>query len=180
MANFFEKLKKGMGIEIPSEQNEEEKEEQVQISQPLSKTGRDLKKKLAKKNQGVEAETDKEEIEEKKEKWPEPEGELAVDVYQTDEELVIQSAVAGVKPEELNVSLEGDVLSIEGERKKPKEEEEADYLIQECYWGRFSRKIILPAEINAEKIDATFKDGILTIRIQKATKERKKKIVVKG
>jgi HSP20 family protein len=160
MANFFEKLKKGMGIEIPVE--EEKKKEEV-------------KEKEKKKEVQLK---EKEEKEEEK-KWPEPEGELAVDMYQTDEELVILSAIAGVKPEDLNLYLEGDMLFIEGERKKPTEEK-GDYFLQECYWGKFSRKIVLPVEINPEKILATFRDGILTIRIQKISKERRKKISIKS
>jgi len=162
MANFFEKLKRGMGIEVPVEEEKEKREKkEIQL------------KKEEEKNQK------KEEKIEEKERWPEPEGELAVDMYQTDEELVILSAIAGVKAEDLNLYLEGDVIFIEGERKKPIEEK-GDYFLQECYWGRFSRKIVLPVEINPEKISATFKDGILTIRIQKISKERKRKILIKS
>jgi HSP20 family protein len=157
MANFFEKLKRGMGIEVPVE---EKKGEEVK--------GKEEKKEVRLK-----------EKEEKRERWPEPEGELAVDMYQTDEELVIQSPIAGIKSEDLNLYLEGDVLFIEGERKRPTEEK-GDYFLQECYWGKFSRKIVLPVEINPEKISATFKDGILTIRIQKISKERRRKILIKS
>jgi len=162
MTNFFEKLKRGMGIEVPVE---EEKEE--------------VKERGRKKEIPLKKEEEKKEEKTEKEKWPEPEGELAVDMYQTDEELVILSAIAGVKAENLNLYLEGDVIFIEGERKKPIEEK-GDYFLQECYWGRFSRKIVLPVEINPEKISATFKDGILTIRIQKISKERKRKILIKS
>jgi HSP20 family protein len=166
MANFFEKLKKGMGIEIPVE--EEKKKEEVKEKGEIEVKEKEKKKEVQLK-----------EKEKREEKWPQPEGELAVDMYQTDEELVILSAIAGVRPEDLNLYLEGDVLFIEGERKKPTEEK-GDYFLQECYWGRFSRKIVLPVEINPEKISATFKDGILTIRIQKISKERRKKILIKS
>ena len=149
MAKFFEKLKKGMGIEVQVEE-EKKREEKVEIKEKREK-----------------------------ERWPELEGELAVDMYQTENELVILSAIAGVKPEDLNLYLEGEVIFIEGERKKPIDEE-GDYFLQECYWGKFSRKIVLPVEINPEKISATFKDGILTIRIQKLSKERKRKILIKS
>jgi HSP20 family protein len=163
MANFFEKLKRGMGIEVPVE--EERKKEEVKEKKEIEVREREKKKEV--------------QLKEKKEKWPEPEGELAVDMYQTDEELVIQSPIAGIKSEDLNLYLEGDVLFIEGERKKPTEEK-GDYFLQECYWGRFSRKIVLPVEINPDKISATFKDGILTIRIQKVSKERRRKILIKS
>jgi HSP20 family protein len=168
MANFFEKLKKGMGIEVPVE--EEKKKEEIKEKKEIEVKEREKKREVQLK--------EKEEKREE-EKWPEPEGELAVDMYQTDEELVIQSTIAGIKSEDLSLYLEGDMLFIEGERKKPTEEK-GDYFLQECYWGRFSRKIVLPVEINPDKISATFKDGILTIRIQKVSKERKRKILIKS
>jgi HSP20 family protein len=168
MTNFFEKLKKGMGIEIPVE--EEKKKEEAKEKKEIEARGKEKKK-------GIQLKEKEEKREE--EKWPQPEGELAVDMYQTDEELVILSAIAGVKPEDLSLYLEGDVLFIEGERKKPTEEK-GDYFLQECYWGKFSRKIVLPVEINPEKISATFKDGILTIRLQKISKERRRKISIKS
>jgi len=164
MANFLKKLKKGMGIEVTEEVEEKKEKERklIEISEE-------------KKEEEINFEEKK--VEE--ENWPEAEGELAVDMYQTDEELVIQSAIAGVKPEDLNLFLEGDILFIEGERKKPFEEE-GEYFLRECYWGKFSRKIVLPVEVNPEKISASFKDGILTIRIQKLSKEKRKKILIKG
>jgi HSP20 family protein len=167
MTNFFEKLKKGMGIEVPV--GEEKKKEELKEKKEIEVREREKKKGVQLKEKGAK----------KEEKWPEPEGELAIDMYQTDEELVILSAIAGVKPEDLNLYLEGDMLFIEGERKKPIQES-GDYFLQECYWGKFSRKIVLPVEINPEKILATFKDGILTIRIQKISKERKRKISIKS
>jgi HSP20 family protein len=169
MANFFEKLKKGMGIEISVEE-EGAKEKSTEKTEKEEKKVR--KKETEEKKQ-------EEVLETTEEKWPESEGELAVDMYQTDEELVIQSPIAGVKSEDINLYLEGDVFFIEGERKKPIEEK-GDYFLQECYWGKFSRKIVLPVEINPEKISATFKDGILTIRIQKISRERKRKILIKS
>lgn len=165
MANFFEKLKKGMGIEVPvEEEKKREEKKEIEVKEREKKREVQLKEKEEKREE---------------EKWPEPEGELAVDMYQTDEELVIQSTIAGIKSEDLSLYLEGDMLFIEGERKKPTEEK-GDYFLQECYWGKFSRKIVLPVEINPEKISATFKDGILTIRIQKISKERRKKILIKS
>jgi len=114
-----------------------------------------------------------------KEKWmKEPEGQLTVDVYQTDSHLIIQSAIAGVKPEELDLKLEDDRVVIRGERQNPVEES-GDYFTKECYWGPFSREIILPVEVNLHGVEAEMKDGILIIRVPKVTKERIKKIVVK-
>ncbi len=117
---------------------------------------------------------------EDKEKWLQPEGELAVDVYQTEEEIVIQSTIAGIKPESLDISVENDVVTIRGIRKRPEETGERDYFYQECYWGPFSRKIILPEETDPSRTDATMKEGVLTIRIPKIQKEKKRKVMVKG
>lgn len=115
----------------------------------------------------------------KKEKLFTPKGQLTVDVYQTEKELVIQSAVAGIKLKDLDISIEKDKLTIEGKREKPLENEERNYFYQECYWGPFSREIILPAEVDPSRSQATFKEGILTIRIPKIEKEKERKIEVK-
>jgi HSP20 family protein len=180
MANFFEKLKKGMGIEIPVEEEKSIGEVKEKPKEEKKRVKKEVNQKIELKVEEVEKTKEKKEIEKPKEKeeWLEKEGELAVDVYQTEEELVIQSAIAGVKPEQLNVSLEGDTITIEGERQRPSEG--GDYFVQECYWGKFSRKIILPIEINPDKIEATFKDGILTIRLQKISKEKRRKILIKS
>ena len=114
-----------------------------------------------------------------KEKWPTAEGQLAVDIYQTEKDLIIQSAIAGVKPDNLDITIEEDLLSIKGERKRPEEEEEGDYFSQECYWGKFSRQIILPVEVDPTRINATLKEGILTLRTHKISRKKKRKITVK-
>jgi len=114
-----------------------------------------------------------------KEKIFEPEGQLAIDVFQTEKELVIQSAVAGIKLKDLDISIEKDRLAIKGKREKQVEDKEINYFYQECYWGPFSREIILPAEVDPSKAQATFKEGILTIRMPKIEREKKKKIEVK-
>jgi len=115
----------------------------------------------------------------KKEKIFTLEGQLTVDVYQTEKELVIQSAVAGIKLKDLDISIERDRLTIRGKREKPVESEKVNYFYQECYWGPFSREIILPAEVNPSRAQATFKEGILTIRMPKVEREKERKIEVK-
>ncbi len=107
------------------------------------------------------------------------EGQLAVDVYQTETELVIQSAIAGIKTEDLDISIESDSVIIRGIREHPPETGEKNYFYQECYWGQFSRQIILPEETDPGRAEATMKEGILTIRIPKIEKKEKKKILVK-
>lgn len=110
----------------------------------------------------------------------EHEGQLTVDVYQTPETIVVKSTIAGVKPEDLDVSITNDMVTIRGTRRHDEEVREEDYFYRECYWGSFSRSIILPVDIVAEKADASLKDGILTIRIPKAEALVTKRVKVRG
>lgn len=113
-------------------------------------------------------------------RWlPESEGQLAVDVYQTENEIVICSTVAGVKPEDLDISIENDMVSIRGRREKSEEVPPENYFCQECYFGPFSRSVVLPVEVDAEKGEAGIKEGILTVRVPKLKKDKAKKIEVK-
>ena len=109
-----------------------------------------------------------------------PEGELAVDVYQTEKDLVIQATIAGVRPEELDISIENDIITIRGNRERPGEQKERNYFYQECYWGPFSRQIISPEEIDPSRTQASMKEGVLTIRIPKIERKKKRKIEIKG
>lgn len=108
------------------------------------------------------------------------EGQLTIDVYQTDTEIVIKSTIAGVKPEDLDVSISNDMITIKGDRKNEETVEDNNYYYRECYWGSFSRSIVLPMDVLADKIDATLKNGILTIRLPKADITKTKKIQVRG
>ena len=108
------------------------------------------------------------------------EGQLTIDVYQTDTEIVIKSTIAGVKPEDLDVAINNDMLTIRGERKNDEQVLEENYYYQECYWGSFSRSVILPVDVLADKIEASMKNGILTVRMPKAINNRTKKIQVRG
>jgi HSP20 family protein len=110
----------------------------------------------------------------------ESEGQLTIDVYQTDNDIVIKSTIAGVKPEDLDVSISNDMITIRGERKQDEQINQENYYYQECYWGSFSRSVILPVDVLAEKIEASMKNGILTIRLPKAATNRMKKIQVRG
>ena len=108
------------------------------------------------------------------------EGQLTIDVYQTDNDIVIKSTIAGVKPEDLDVSINNDMITIRGERKKEEDVPEENYYYQECYWGNFSRSVILPVDVLPEKIEASMKNGILTIRLPKSDTTKTKKIQVPG
>jgi len=103
-----------------------------------------------------------------------PTGQLAIDAYETDNDIIVTAPIAGVDPADLEVAITDDVVSIEGERKQCDEAGEEDYFVQECYWGRFSRSYILPIEVDADKGSAEIKDGILTVKIPKTVKSQKR------
>ncbi len=246
MSSFFEKLKKGMGVEEPiadEEEVEKEKAEEETEEQPEEEPTEELEEEPEEKPEEEPTEEPKEETKEKKESEPKKEekkktnkaktnkalksriikikdrkevieekkkedeekeedkkenakekdlpeeknwsslnkaeeGQLAIDVYQTENELIIQSAVAGVKAENLDISMEQDIIVIKGNRQKPFEEQ-GDYFIQECFWGPFSREIILPAEVDPTRASAEMKNNILTIKIPKIIREKKRKIIVR-
>lgn len=108
------------------------------------------------------------------------EGQLTIDVYQTEGEIVIKSTIAGVKPEDLDVSINNDMVTIKGERKNEEVVSGENYYYQECYWGVFSRSVVLPIDIISDKAEASLKNGILTIRLPKADVTKVKKIQVRG
>ena len=108
------------------------------------------------------------------------EGQLTIDVYQTEGEVVIKSTIAGVKPEDLDVSINNDMVTIKGERKNEEVVSGENYYYQECYWGVFSRSVVLPVDIISDKAEASLKNGILTIRLPKADVTKIKKIQVRG
>jgi len=108
------------------------------------------------------------------------EGELAVDVYQTNDSIVIQAMVAGVSSDELSVSVTREMVTIKGKREAPKNISTENYFYQELYWGAFSRTILLPAEVETEEVEATEKHGLLTIKLPKIDKERKQTIKIKS
>ena len=108
----------------------------------------------------------------------EPEGQLTVDVYQTPNDIVVESAIAGVRPEDIDIQVTADSIAIRGSRHREKEVSNEDYLYQECYWGRFARSIILPQEVDPDGANVTFKNGILTVRLPKVNKKKTKKLKV--
>jgi len=99
------------------------------------------------------------------------EGQLSIDVYHTDKQIVIQSTIAGAQPEDLKISLHHDLLTIHGTRKQPQMVDEDQYLYRECYWGPFSRSIILPAEVDSRKVEAIIENGVLTVTLTKVEAE---------
>ena len=118
-------------------------------------------------------------ISEKESDEPEEEGQLTVDVYQTDDDIVIKTMTAGVKPEDLDISITRDMVTIRGRREGGMETSDDDYFTQELYWGSFSRTIMLPQEVDVEGAEASEKHGLLTIKLPKLDKHRETRLKVK-
>lgn len=106
------------------------------------------------------------------------EGQLAIDVYQTPGDIVIKAPIAGVRQEDLDVSITNEQVSIRGERHDQQNETVEGYLVQECYWGSFSRTYALPVAVDSDKATAKLVNGILTIVIPKAAKARTRTISI--
>jgi len=104
-------------------------------------------------------------------------GQLSVDVYEKPKEILIISPIAGVELSEINISLTEDILTIEGQRKLDNELNEENYLIQECFWGDFSRSIVLPDYADTANITASYKNGILKITVPKNSSNSKTKLI---
>jgi len=107
------------------------------------------------------------------------EGQLAIDVYQVKDAIIVKSTIAGVKPEDVDISINNDLLTIRGARKLAEQISEDDYFYQECYWGGFSRSIILPVEVKADEVEATIENGVLTVVLPKAQIAKQISIKVK-
>lgn len=105
-------------------------------------------------------------------------GQLAIDVYETKERLVVKARTAGVNKHDLDVSISDNTLSIRGTLSAGNEDDVINYFVQECYWGEFSRSIALPVPVKEEEIEAMLKDGVLTISFTKVKQDTVKKIQV--
>ncbi len=189
--SFFEKLTGASNEEEEMEVSEEEKPapskkrgkkktiKKEPIIMPKSKkkeSGKAIKKKEEKETPLIEP------VKEEKDWLEEAEGEegqLTIDVYQNPSDIVIKSTIAGVNPEDIDISITNDMVTIRGKRTKDEKIETENYYYQELYWGGFSRSVILPVEVEADKAKATIKNGILTIKLPKSEKVKTKKIEVK-
>lgn len=108
------------------------------------------------------------------------EGELTVDVYQTPDDIIIKTIVAGVRPDELDISITRDMVTIRGSRQESQEVNQGDYFHREVYWGSFSRTIRLPQEIDVDAAEAAERHGLLTLRLPKMDKSRQTKLKVRS
>lgn len=105
-------------------------------------------------------------------------GQLAVDVYETEEKLIIKARTAGVNKEDLDVSISDGILTISGTLSSGDDAEASNWHIQECYWGEFSRTLALPVSVKEDEVDAVLKDGVLTISFSKIKQEQAKRIQI--
>jgi len=179
-SSFFEKLTGASWSEDQVLKEGSNKEKKVEAK--IEKKGMKITSKT-KKNPSKAKAPIKEPVSNKKDAgdWmAESEGQLTIDVYQTPNEIVIMSTIAGVSPEDIDITMANDMITIKGNRKKSEEVTEEDYYYQECYWGPFSRSVILPIDIEVDQAQASMKNGILTIRLPKIEKVKAKKIRIKA
>ncbi len=171
-SSFFEKLTGASWSENESiEEKQRKKPIKTKKTQPIQKN---MTAEKAKKNEKTSP------SKKESEDWlAESEGQLTIDVYQTPNEIVIKSTIAGVSPEDIDISITNDMITIKGRRQKDEEVKEEDYYYQECYWGPFSRSVILPVDVEVDRADASMKNGILIIRLPKVEKVKTKKITIK-
>ena len=113
--------------------------------------------------------------------WSELEhGGLALDVYQTAKDVIVKATVPGVKPEEVDISITGDTLTIKAEHEEEQEVKQEDYFHKERRYGTFSRSLLIPVQVNADKAEAVFENGVLTLTLPKVEEVKQKQIKVKA
>lgn len=163
--SFFQKLTGGLSLRDIEEELPEDDRDELPV----------LKKRLS-----LAANDDDTDVKEWQDESEEMTSELAVDVYQTPDEVVVKAMAAGVKPEDLDIDISRDMVTITGSRKEGAVAETGDYISRELYWGSFTRTIMLPEEIDPETTIATEKNGLIIIRLPKIDKKRRTKVRVKS
>lgn len=137
----------------------------------IKKKNKKLKEKEIEEVEDIDVEDNDDQDEEVAEDPSLEEGQLSVDVYQEGENIIIKSTIAGVEPEDIDITFDNDMITIRGERRNDNDARDEDYFFQECYWGSFSRSIILPVDVDTEQIEATIRNGVLTVTLPKAEKK---------
>jgi HSP20 family protein len=120
---------------------------------------------------------------ESREDWMEAEaeeGQLTVDVYQNNNDIIVETMVAGVRPEDLHITITRDMITIRGKREQSRVINDEDFFTRELYWGAFSRTISLPAEVEAENAEAIEKHGLLVVKLPKINKDKQTNLKVKS
>lgn len=169
MNTFFDKLTEGA---LPQSPNAELAASRAPSRSPMRRmsapSGKSMPIRVEGEERGREEEAPMEE-----------EGELTIDIFNRGDEIVIQSTVAGVKPEDLDVSITNDSVTIRGRREQQEEVAEENYYYKELFWGTFSRQVILPEEIEEDEAEATLKNGLLTLRLPKKRRGVVQKVKVR-
>jgi HSP20 family protein len=181
--SFFGKImggnitdEEGVPVMVPQPQVVEEEVAEIEVEELVDEPYDEAQEPSMAVSEPVRAGKDKE-----NEEWlSDYEGQLNIDMYQTKDNVIIKSTIAGVRPEDIDITVANDMVSIKGARRKEENISQEDYFYQECYWGNFSRSVIVPVDIDSESIEADLKDGILTVVIPKAAKAKTKKVKVKG
>ncbi|MBI5306696.1 Hsp20/alpha crystallin family protein [Candidatus Wolfebacteria bacterium] len=173
--NFFAKLA-GVGPDGKfSNYSQKKAQQEKKVGFGNSKNGDS--DQFYKKSASEELETEVDKIED--DAPEESEGQLAVDVYSTQTNFIVEAPVAGVKAEDIDIDITLDSIKIRGKRSKEDLNGEKDYIYQECFWGVFSRSITFPQEVDADRATASFKNGILRVIIPKIQRDKPKKVKVK-
>lgn len=162
--SFFERLTGSMRLDEDLEEEGVEESKQSMVGKNEKPTGIQAIKKDEKENWMEEDE----------------EGQLTLDVYQTPTDIYVETMVAGVRPEDLQINITRDMITIRGKREKARSINDEDYFSRELYWGAFSRTVSLPAEVEAEDAEAIEKHGLLVIRLPKINKEKQTQLRVKS
>ncbi len=191
--SFMEKLTGSIKLRDDDYDEEDEdldlddRDEDEEESRPLSIGGKKSAAAAASKKFGVPASRSKEYSKDYKETkdWhedseEETEGQLTVDVYQTPTDIVVQTMVAGVRPEDLTLSITRDMLTIRGRREETKSINDENYFIRELYWGTFARTILLPEEVDIDGAEAMEKHGLLIVKLPKIDKQKQTNLRVKS
>ncbi len=171
---FFERLAGSITVEDDDEEiidiNNEDFEDEVE----------DFPVKSSRKSSQVVTESKKPVHAVVEDEYEEEVGELSVDVYQTQSEIIIEAMVAGVKPEDLHLSITRDMVTIKGRREANGQIADDDYFYRKLYWGNFSRTILLPHEVEIEEAEAVEKHGLIIIKLPKIDKQKRASIRVKS
>ena len=179
--SFFDKLKKKKNKKELSSVETKEDEKSAK-EKPVSDKEKN-KEKITTKRIKLEKETpDKKDKTHSSEKsvidYLKPEGELIVDVYQTDSEFCVESPIAGVDINDLDILIENNMLIIRGQREEEHKDIKKNYFYQECYWGSFARKVLLPENVDIQRAKACLSKGILIVKIPIIKKINKRKLEV--
>ncbi|MDB5260662.1 MAG: heat shock protein Hsp20, family protein [Candidatus Nomurabacteria bacterium] len=177
--SFFERLAGSINVDEEDDQLDYDRDDEDMEEVPIKHVGKKVPESPVSHNKlkarHATLDEDMEEVDPDME-----EGELSVDVYQTSNEIIIEAMVAGVKPEDLHLSITRDMVTIKGRRDGNTQVTHDDYFYKELYWGSFTRTILLPHEVEIEEAEAVEKHGLLIIRLPKVDKARQAKLKVKS